>query len=469
MSDVRELTDQDFYAVIKDLDVALVTFFAPWAGHYKRLAPELEVAATALKANDPPVPIIRVDCTDAGKDTCSRCGVSGYPTMKVFRNGEMSADYDGPRDSAGIIETMIKQSGPSSVELKDLAHLDALVAASRAPLTVFVGGEGDEARKAFLKAADRQRDSHRFAHGDLPGLGAHLGVSAPSLVVLNPYNGTPPSRAVMTSDFTEESIDDFVARETLPDVYDTVAEGQTYTADLFVGRTPSRLVFVGPPTSREAAVDALRAIGQAHRGEVLPFFVSSEDIRDRHLQDMMANFDGEACTWLFVGGSNYRRDGVPSAGELEAFIAAGHAGELEKHYRSAPVPETQDGPTYELVGSTFQSIAMSPERDVFVACYAPWDGHWKTMSPRWDELAESMAAHDEILIARIDGSRNETHPSCPVQGFPTIYFIPQSNQPLKYQGGREVSDFLAFLRQNATNPIPQTTSRRRKRRPGDEL
>jgi len=41
-----------------------------------------------------------VDCTEAGKDTCSKHGVSGYPTLKIFRNGAFSKDYDGPRDSS---------------------------------------------------------------------------------------------------------------------------------------------------------------------------------------------------------------------------------------------------------------------------------------------------------------------------------------------------------------------------------
>ena len=43
----------------------------------------------------------QVDCTEAGKDTCGKHGVSGYPTLKIFRNGKISQDYDGPRQ-AGI-------------------------------------------------------------------------------------------------------------------------------------------------------------------------------------------------------------------------------------------------------------------------------------------------------------------------------------------------------------------------------
>ena len=50
----------------------------------------------------------QVDCTESGKDTCSKYGVSGYPTLKLFRNGEMSKDYDGPRESSELHVTQPK-------------------------------------------------------------------------------------------------------------------------------------------------------------------------------------------------------------------------------------------------------------------------------------------------------------------------------------------------------------------------
>lgn len=51
----------------------------------------------------PCILIEQVDCTsDNGKDTCSKYGVSGYPTLKIFKNGEFASEYNGPRD-AGML------------------------------------------------------------------------------------------------------------------------------------------------------------------------------------------------------------------------------------------------------------------------------------------------------------------------------------------------------------------------------
>lgn len=51
---------------------------------------------------------------------------STYSLAQVFRGGNADApqDYNGPRESAGIIEYLKKQSGPASVEVTTSAALD---------------------------------------------------------------------------------------------------------------------------------------------------------------------------------------------------------------------------------------------------------------------------------------------------------------------------------------------------------
>ena len=65
------------------------------------MAPELEAAAGVLKDDTPPIQIAKVDATEE-KDLGTRFGVSGYPTLFIFRKGE-KFEYNGPREKRGKI------------------------------------------------------------------------------------------------------------------------------------------------------------------------------------------------------------------------------------------------------------------------------------------------------------------------------------------------------------------------------
>lgn len=66
-------------------------------GHCKRLKPEYAKAGELLRGED--IALAKVDCTEGGKETCSKFGISGYPTLKIFKNGEVAQDYSGPREA----------------------------------------------------------------------------------------------------------------------------------------------------------------------------------------------------------------------------------------------------------------------------------------------------------------------------------------------------------------------------------
>ena len=87
------------------------------------MAPEFETAASVLRLNDPPVALIKVDCTVETK-TCGKFSVNGYPTLKIFKNGEVSSDYNGPRESDGIIKYMRARAGPASRELNTVEEVE---------------------------------------------------------------------------------------------------------------------------------------------------------------------------------------------------------------------------------------------------------------------------------------------------------------------------------------------------------
>jgi protein disulfide-isomerase-like protein len=104
-SDVVVLTADNFEATTKDGNW-LIEFYAPWCGHCKKLAPTWEELATTAKGK---FGVAKVDCT-VEKDLAQKYGIRGYPTIKLFTNGEVK-DYKGQRavnDFVSFVESSTK-------------------------------------------------------------------------------------------------------------------------------------------------------------------------------------------------------------------------------------------------------------------------------------------------------------------------------------------------------------------------
>ncbi|KAJ6460834.1 thioredoxin-like protein [Mycena vitilis] len=104
--------------------VWFVQYFSPYCGHCKMFGPTWEklVANGEMFAG---VQLARVDCI-ASEELCQANDITGYPEMRLYRDGELVARYAGRRDFDLLGEFLSKVAPPSGPTFVpgDVAILD---------------------------------------------------------------------------------------------------------------------------------------------------------------------------------------------------------------------------------------------------------------------------------------------------------------------------------------------------------
>ncbi|XP_029430696.1 protein disulfide-isomerase A3 [Rhinatrema bivittatum] len=477
-SDVLDLTDDDFESVTKQYSLLLVEFFAPWCGHCKRLAPEYESAATRLKGT---VSLAKVDCT-ANSNTCTKYGVSGYPTLKIFRDGEESGAYDGPRTADGIVSQLKKQAGPASVTLRSVEEFNQFISDKDPSVIGFFRDLYGPAHTEFLKAADSFREKYRFAHTSEASLLQKYEPDGEGITLFRPSHLTNKfeESTVSYSDgkmsnnkiksfiqenifgicphLTEDNKDLIQGKDLLVAYYDVDYEKNAKGSNYW----RNRVMMVA-----KKFIDA---------GQKLNFAVTSRKTFGHELSDF--GLDGNTGELpvvairttngeKFVMQEEFSRDGKA----LERFVQSYFDKELKRYLKSEPIPENNDGPVKVIVAENFEDIVNDESKDVLIEFYAPWCGHCKNLEPKYKELAEKVASDTNIVIAKMDATANDVPSPYEVRGFPTIYFAPAGSKkdPKKYEGGREISDFISYLKKESTVPLNIKEEEKSKKKRKQEL
>ncbi|XP_060078423.1 protein disulfide-isomerase A3-like [Ylistrum balloti] len=450
-SDVLDFDDSNFESKIVQHDVILVEFFAPWCGHCKKLAPEYEKAATALKKNDPPLALAKVDCT-ANTDTCSKFSVSGYPTLKIFRGGVFSKDYDGGRDEAGIVKYMKKEGGPSAKELTDVETAEKYLAVAEYALVGFFKDAGKQEK--FKKAADVLNSEVRFAFTTEQSVLDKYGYSD-EVVLLQPktlHSKFEDAAIKFDKALTTDNLRNFLGINLLG-----LCGHRTIPNAASFSRRPLVVAYFdvdyvknvkGTNYWRNRVMKVGKKLQDA--GKDVFFAVSNADEFSQELEEFGMKGDGKTVQ---VNARDSREKKFVMTEEFsmdtfEKFVNDFLDDKLEAYMKSEAVPADNSGPVKVLVAKNFDEI-VTDDKDALLEFYAPWCGHCKSLEPKYNELGEKVKDISDIVIGKMDATANDVPSPYEVRGFPTIYFKPKGRPPMKYEGGREVNDFMKYLASNA--------------------
>uniref|UniRef100_A0A8C9RK30 Protein disulfide-isomerase n=1 Tax=Scleropages formosus TaxID=113540 RepID=A0A8C9RK30_SCLFO len=458
-SDVLELSDSDFDYTVAEHETMLVEFFAPWCGHCQKLAPEYESAATQLKGT---VPLAKVDCT-VNSQTCGRFGVNGYPTLKIFRNGQEASAYDGPRSAEGIVSYMKKQAGPNSTPLHSQEGLDTFINNFDASVVGFFSRSDSVLLAEFKKAASAMRDSYRFAHTTGLELGLKHGVEADVLLFRPPrLNSKFEENVLKFSDpISVSSLRRFIRDNIYGMCPHLTSENKDNLKNRDLVTAYYNVDYLRNPKGSNYWRNRILKVATQFQSRGLSFSVADrQEFQDDLEEDFgISPSDGAELPLItirtreghkYIMQEEFTRDGKA----LEKFLEDYFAGKLKRFLKSEPRPENNNGPVKVVVAETFEEIVNDPTKDVLIEFYAPWCGHCKNLEPKYTELGEQLADDHNIVIAKMDATANDVPSNYDVQGFPTIYFAKagMKDSPMPYEGAREVKDLLSFLKKEATHP-----------------
>ena len=449
---VAVLTPANFNDFIKKHKYAFVEFYAPWCGHCQELAPIYSKLALRMKEVEDGPAIAKLDAAEE-EDFAEEQGIEGFPTLKLFIDGE-PIDYDGEREEEDMFKWLMKKMGPSATELTSSEELQKQKEEENVIVVMYMSKDEEENLKTYMNVASTF-DGVSFVYCHNEEMKKEVSEEKYVLRVIRVFDDEEKILAKGEMP-TKDEMMEFVESNRFP----LIMELTEASADRIFG-SESPAMFLLSDNLDDPAYNVFEEFAKKNPTRI--FYCTSgvtDDFGSRLAEFLgVEEKDQPAIRIIKFEGNNINKyviDDISAEG-LELALGLFEEGNLVPHLKSEPIPETNNEPVKKVVGNNFQEMVIDNDNYVLLEAYAPWCGHCQELEPIYKELAEKVAGVEKLVIAKIDATLNE-HSSLEVEGFPTILlFKPgEKDMPLDYQGERTMQDMLDYLKKETGLELEET-------------
>ena len=415
---------------------------------------DFEKAATKLKGK---AILADVDATTE-EQLAKEYNIEGFPTLKLFSQGQVLVDYKGNRDEKSMIDFIERASKPAFVNLENEKQVEEWKK-DKTEKTLMIGIEIDqEARKKFTRAVftlkDILPDSVDFANVDkaelikvMKGKTEELSVKKGDFVLVKSDGDT-----VVYDSGKFPDLEKWVKSESTP----LFGEFTQANADMYTELPHPMCVMFTPESKKDTkTMDIVKSVAMKKKGSGKLSFAWVDNEKLDNFQDYVGlkGRDPAVCIYSFEDDMKYTfpEDQKFDESTFEQWIDDFIAGKLEPMLKSQTVPEKNDDPVKVVVGDSWKDIVEDESKDVLISQTAPWCGHCQAMKPVYEKVAKALEGVDSVVVANMDATENDAPAAYKAQGFPTLQFFPAGKgaKMVEYDGDRSSKDLIEFMMKNA--------------------
>lgn len=435
------LTDDNFNQALNKYPSIFIKFYAPWCGHCKRLAPELDKVANDKEHT---VKIAKIDCTE-NKGKCSEYGIRGYPTLIYFAN-KVQTKYNEERSAAALVSWLKKKQNPTT-EIKSESEIDEI----RKKLTdgqfiaVLVGNKNISKFNDMVSNIDGATFYYCISKDCIDYLNSAEG----SVVILNK---TKNYKNVLAANFNEHQLKSFILKEHNP----PLAFMNKFTYLSIIKERKKAVILFYDLNSVTEVENLAFALKEKLNGEIQILYSQTSTEPEQSIINVfhieidsfpkvvLVDSSGSRNKKYYFKKKNLNPDDVFN------WVNDCKNGKLDFDIKSEPIPSTQ-GYVKKVVGHTFESIVKDETKDVFIKYYSPTCPHCVKVAPIIEELAKKYSNDKNIVIADVNARDNELE--FMMGAFPSFHLWPAGkNKKSIYYDVKErtVESFTEFIEKNRT-------------------